>query len=320
MTRYLVRRLLWGVVLLALVSAVTFVLFYVLPSGDPAQMRAGRNASPETVEQIRRSLGLDAPLWEQYWRFLKGLVLRFDLGYSYYSGAPVTSLIADRLPATASLAAGAVVLWVVLGTPIAVVAALRPRSWLDRLLMGGALVAISAPVYWVGLLALYLLADDIGALPLLPGAGSYVPLTEDPGRWLGSLVLPWLVLAGAFTAAYARLLRARLIEAMGEDHVRTARAKGLPERRVVLRHGVRTAIGPVVTAAGIELGLLLGGAVLVETVFNVPGIGRLSYDAIVHADLPVIQGTVLLAALAVVVMSIVVDVACAILDPRVRLR
>lgn len=319
MARYVVRRLLWGVVLLALVSLVTFVLFYVLPSGDPAQLRAGRHASPETVAQIRRALGLDEPLWTQYWRFLKGLVLHFDLGYSYYSGAPVTSLIADRLPATLSLALGAVVLWVLIGTPIAIVAALRPRSWLDRLLMGGALVAISAPVYWVGLLALYLLADDIGALPLLPGAGSYVPLTEDPVRWLGSLVLPWLVLAGAFAAAYARLLRARLIEALGEDHVRMARAKGLPERRVVLRHGVRTALAPVVTAAGMELGLLLGGAVLVETVFNVPGIGRLNYDAIVHADLPVIQGTVLLAALAVVVTSIAVDVAYALLDPRVRL-
>jgi peptide/nickel transport system permease protein len=317
-TRYVVRRLLWGVVLLWLVSVVTFVLFYVLPSGDPAQLRAGRNAPPEVIAQIRASLGLDEPLLTQYWTFLKGLVLHFDLGYSYYSGASVTSLIGDRLPATLSLAFGAALLWVLIGTPVGIVSALLRRTWLDRLLMGGALLAISAPVYWVGLVALYLFSDDIGALPLLPGAGSYVPLTGDPGAWFAALLLPWLVLAASFAAVYARLLRGSLIETMGEDYVRTARAKGIRERRVVLRHGVRTAITPVVTVVGIELGVLLGGAVLVESVFNVPGIGRLNYEAITHADLPVIQGTVLLAALAVVVTSILVDIAYAFLDPRVR--
>jgi peptide/nickel transport system permease protein len=318
MTRYLVRRLLWAVVLLLLVSALTFVLFYVLPSGDPAQLRAGRTASPETIETIRRNLGLDDPLPQQYWAFLKGLVLHFDLGYSYYSGASVTSLIADRLPATISLAVGAVVLWIAIGTPIGIVSAVRRRSWIDRLLMGGALLAMSAPVYWVGLVALYLFADDIGRFPLLPGANAYVPLTQDPGRWVTSLLLPWLVLAGTFAAVYARMLRGSLIEAMSEDYVRTARAKGIGELRVVLRHGVRTAITPVITALGVEVGVLLGGAVLTETVFNVPGIGRLNYDAIVHADLPVIQGTVLLAALFVVVANLVVDVLYAFLDPRVR--
>jgi peptide/nickel transport system permease protein len=318
MTRYVVRRLLWGVVLLALVSVVTFLLFYVLPSADPAQLRAGRNATPETIAQIRRSLGLDEPLPTQYWTFLKGLVLHFDLGYSYYSGASVTSLIAARLPATLSLAVGAVLLWVLIGTPIGIVSALRRRTVLDRVLMGGALIAISAPVYWIGLVALYLFAEDIGAFPLLPGSGSYVPLTEDPGAWFGSLVLPWLVLAGSFASIYARLLRGSLIEVMGEDYVRTARAKGIPEHRVVLRHGVRNAIGPVITVLGIELGVLLGGAVLVESIFNVPGVGRLNFEAIAHADFPVIQGTVLLAALAVVVTSILVDVLYAFLDPRVR--
>jgi peptide/nickel transport system permease protein len=317
-TRFVLRRVLWGVLLLALVSLVTFVLFYVLPSGDPAQLRAGRNASPETVEQIRRNLRLDEPLTTQYWTFLTGLVLHFDLGHSYYSGASVTSLIADRLPATLSLAVGAVLLWIVVGTPIGIVSALRRRTVLDRLLMGGALLAISAPVYWVGLVALYLFADDIGAFPLLPGANSYVPLTEDPGAWFGSLLLPWLVLAGSFTAIYARLLRGSLIETMSQDYVRTARAKGISERRVVLRHGVRNAMAPVVTVLGIELGVLLGGAVLTESVFNVPGVGRLNYDAIAHADFPVIQGTVLLAALCVVVASIVVDIVYALLDPRVR--
>lgn len=184
--------------------------------------------------------------------------------------------------------------------------------------MGGALVAISAPVYWVGLLALYLFADDIGRFPLLPGADSYVPFGQDPGAWAGSLLLPWLVLAGSFAGIYARLLRTSLSETMQEDFVRTARAKGISERRVVVRHGLRVAVTPVVTLLGVDLGVLLGGAILTETVFNIPGVGRLSLDAITYADFPVIQGTVLLAALCVIVANLVVDVVYAFLDPRVR--
>lgn len=318
MVRYIVRRVLWGLLLLVLVSALSFVLFNVLPSGDPAALRAGRTASPEAIAQIREQLGLDEPLLTQFWLYMKGLLLHFDLGYSWYSNASVASLIADRLPATIALTAGAVVLWLAIATPIGIVSALRPRSWVDRLLMGGALIAISAPVYWVGLVALYLFADDIGRFPLLPGAGSYVPLTDDPGAWAGSLLLPWLVLAGAFAAIYARVLRGSLIETMSRDFVRTARAKGLSERRVVVRHGVRVAITPVVTLLGVDIGVLLGGAILVETVFNVPGVGRLGFDAISRADFPVIQGTVVLAALFVVVANLVVDVVYAFLDPRVR--
>lgn len=318
MIRYVVRRALWSVLLLLLVSVITFVLFYVLPSGDPALLRAGRNASPEALEQIRSQLGLDEPLPVQYWTFLKALVLHFDLGYSWYNDASVGSLIADRLPATISLALGAAVLWLAIAIPIGIVSALHRRTWADRLFMGGALIAVSAPVYWVGLVALYLFADDIGQFPLLPGANSYVPLTEDPGAWFGALLLPWLVLAGAFAAVYARMLRGSLIETMSQDFVRTARAKGISERRVVLRHGVRVAITPVVTLLGVDIGVLLGGAILVETVFNIPGIGRLGFDAIDHADFPVIQGTVLLAALCVVVANLVVDVVYALLDPRVR--
>lgn len=320
MTRYIVRRVLWGLVVLLFVSLLTFVLFYVLPSGDPALLRAGRNASPEALAQIRGQLGLDEPLPVQYWTFLERLVLHFDLGYSWYSDAPVSSLIADRLPATISLALGAAVLWLAIATPIGIVAAVRRRTWFDRIFMGGALIALSAPVYWVGLVALYLFADDIGVVPLLPGAGSYVPLTQDPGAWLGALLLPWLVLAGAFAAVYARMLRGSLIETMSRDFVRTARAKGLSERRVVLRHGVRVALTPVVTLLGVDLGVLLGGAILVETVFNIPGVGRLGFDAIDNTDFPVIEGTVLLAALCVVVANIVVDVVYAFLDPRVRYR
>jgi peptide/nickel transport system permease protein len=315
---YILRRLLWGVVLLLLVSLLTFVVFYVLPSADPAQLRAGRNASPATIHQIRRNLGLDRPLTVQYWTFLKHLALHADLGYSYFSSASVGSLLVDRLPATISLTLGAIVVWLLVAIPLGVVSAVRRGTWVDKLTTGGALLGVSAPVYWLGLVALYLFSDDIGKWPLLPGAGSYVGIAEDPWKWLTSLILPWLVLASTFTAVYARLLRGNMIEVLSEDYVRTARAKGLSERRVVWRHGLRAAITPLVTLAGLDIGVLLGGAVLTETVFQIPGIGRLNYDAILHADYPVIQGTVLLAACFVIVANIVVDVAYAYLDPRVR--
>ncbi len=318
MAAFILRRVLWGLVLLVLVSALTFVVFYVLPSADPAQLRAGRSASPETLARIRASLGLDESLPSQFWTFLTNLVLHADLGFSYFSGASVGSLLVDRLPATLALTLGALVLWLLVAVPVGVLAAVRRGTWVDKLTTGGAVLGISMPVYWLGLVALYLFADDIGLIPLLPGAGSYVPFSEDPGAWFGSLVLPWIVLASTFTAVYARLLRANMIEVLSEDYVRTARAKGLSERRVVWRHGLRAAATPLVTLAGLDVGLLLGGAVLVETVFNIPGIGRLSYDAIVNADYPVIQGTVLLAACFVIVANIVVDVAYAYLDPRVR--
>jgi peptide/nickel transport system permease protein len=315
---YLLRRVLWGVVLLALVSLLTFVVFYVLPSADPAQLRAGRNADPATLAQIRENLGLDRPLTAQYWTFLTQLVPHADLGYSYYSSASVGSLLLDRLPATISLTLGAVVIWVLVAVPLGVISAVRRGTWVDKLTTGGALLGISAPVYWLGLVALYLFADDIGLWPLLPGAGSYVPFTDDPWQWFTSLIMPWIVLASTYTAVYARLLRGNMIEVLSEDYVRTARAKGLSERRVVWNHGLRGAVTPLVTLAGLDIGLLLGGAVLTEVVFGIPGVGRLNYEAIVHADYPVIQGTVLLAAASVIVANILVDVAYAYLDPRVR--
>jgi peptide/nickel transport system permease protein len=318
MVRYVARRVAWMFVLLALVSAVTFVIFYTLPSADPARLRAGRHPAPELVAQIRRNLGLDEPLYVQYWTYLKAVVLHFDFGFSNETGQSVRDAIVSRLPATISLTAGALVIWLAVALPVGTISAMRRRSLLDRLTMGGALLAISAPVYWLGLVALYLFAKDYGVIPIFEGANSYVPITEDPGRWLGSLVLPWLVLAAGFAAFYARLLRSSLVEVMGEDYIRTARAKGLPERRVVWHHGVRAAITPLVTVVGLDIGALLGGSILTEQVFDIPGVGAYVFEAITSADLPAIQGTVLFAAFFIIVANLVVDVAYAFLDPRVR--
>jgi peptide/nickel transport system permease protein len=318
MRGYVLRRILWGVLLLILVSALTFVLFRILPTAEPARLRAGRNASPRVIAELRVDLGLNKPLITQFWLYMRGLFLHFELGYSYYTGASVRSLIFDRLPATLSLALGSAIVWMAVGLPIGIVSALRRRTRTDRASMGAALLFISMPEYWLGLVVLYLFAADIGQIKVFPGSGSYAGLTADPGKWLTSLILPWLVLAAGFAAVYARLMRGSLIETMGRDYIRTARAKGLPERQVVLRHGVRPALTPILTVFALDVGVLLGGVVLVETVFDIPGIGRLNYEAITHADFPIIQGTVLLAALFIIVANILVDIAYAYIDPRVR--
>ncbi len=319
MATYIARRLLWAVFLLLVVSFLTFVIFYALPSADPAVLRAGgRSGNQALLESIRQTLGLDRPWYVQYGKYMDRLLLHFDFGYSYRNDAPVRQQIFDRLPATASLVVGAAIVWVAVGIPVGVISATRRRSWIDRMSMGAALVAISAPVYWLGLVSLYLFADDIGRFPIFKGSASYVPFSQDPAAWFGSLILPWLVLAATAAAFYARLLRSNLSEVLGEDYIRTARAKGLSERAVVWRHGVRAAITPVITVLGLDIGILLGGAILTETVFNIPGIGRLAYTAIRTADLPVIQGTVLFGAVFIIIANLVVDVLYAFLDPRVR--
>jgi peptide/nickel transport system permease protein len=315
------------IVLLVAVSLITFVIFYVLPSGDPARQRAGDRAPPARVEAVRRQLGLDKPKVDFPWkdsqvrRYYDQLVLHQDLGTSYRSNnAKVWDLIKDRLPATIQLAVGAVVVWMLVAIPVGIISALRRRSILDRVTMGLALVAVSAPVYWLGLVMLYLFDETLGRFPLVPGFDSYPDggFGGDPSTWFQAMLLPWIVLAASFAAIYARLLRSNLIEVMGEDYIRTARAKGLPERRVVMKHGVRSATTPIVTILGIDLGVLLGGAVLTETVFNIPGIGRLAYNSIVAEDIPTIQGTVLFAAFFIIFLNLVVDIAYSFLDPRVR--
>jgi peptide/nickel transport system permease protein len=315
---YIVRRTLWGLALLLIVSFLTFAIFYLFPSADPAALRAGRSATPQLIAEIRHQLGLDKAFYVQYWLYIKGIVTHFDLGFSYQNNEPVRTQIVSRLPATISLTLGAFVLWVVIGVGTGIVSAIRPRSFLDRITMGGALVAISAPVYFLGLVALFLFGKGTGQLQLFGGAGSYVPLTQNPGRWLSSLVLPWFVLSAAFAAFYARMARANLIETLSEDYIRTARAKGLSERRVIVRHGMRGALTPIITIAGLDIGLLLGGAVLTETVFNIPGVGRFAYDSIINSDLPAIQGTVLFGAFFIIAANLVVDILYALLDPRVR--
>src|SRR5947209_5208785 len=317
MSRYIIRRLLWVLVLMLVVSFITYVVFYVFPAADPAALRAGKN--PALIPQIRRNLGLDKPFYEQYWLYLKRLVLHLDFGTSYANeGVSVKSQIFDRLPATISLAVGGAIIWLVAGVAVGIVSAVRRHSMFDRFAMGTSLVAISAPVFWLALLSLFLFSTDVGKIHIFPGAGSYVPLSQDPWKWFTSLIMPWFVLAAAFAAIYARLLRANLIEVLSEDYIRTARAKGLSERRVIFRHALRAAITPIVTAAGIDIGVLLGGAILTETAFNIPGIGRLAYDSIQNADLPSVQGTVLVGALFILLANLIVDILYAFIDPRVR--
>jgi peptide/nickel transport system permease protein len=321
MLSFIVRRLLWMVVLLFAISFLTFVIFYTLPASDPALLRAGRQPTPELVATLRKTLGLDQPCYVQYFKYVKALVLHFDFGYSYQNNVSVKAQIFDRLPATGALAVGGALVWLLAGIPIGIVSAIKRGTILDRLAMGGALVAISAPVYWLGLVSLYLFSKDLGKFPVFDGQGTYPTsgtIFTNPGGVIPSLILPWLVLAASFAAVYARFLRGNLLETMSEDYIRTARSKGLRERVVVFKHGVRSAITPLVTILGLDLGILLGGAILTETVFNIPGIGRLAYDSIQKSDLNTVQGTVLMSALFIILMNLVVDVVYAFLDPRVR--
>jgi peptide/nickel transport system permease protein len=322
MAAYIARRLVWVVFLLFVVTLITFIIFSVLPAGDPAVARAGRQPTPELIASIREQLGLDKSLPVQFINYIGDLLPFLGgngvyFGFSYTNNADVLPAILDRLPTTLFLTGGAVVLWLSIGIPVGVLSAVKTGSWMDRLAMGIALVFISAPVYFLGLVALYLFDDNIGVWPILPGVAAYEAADGILGH-AEALIMPWCVLAAAFAAVYARFLRGSLIETLQEDYIRTARAKGLSERRVIFRHGVRAAITPIVTLLGLDVGILLGGAILTETVFNIPGIGRYAYQAINVSDLPVIQGTVIFGAFFIVMMSLLVDILYAFIDPRVR--
>jgi peptide/nickel transport system permease protein len=325
MLAFLVRRVLRMAVLLLAVSMVTFALFFLTP-GDPAVQSVPRGASPEVIAQVRHRMGLDQPIWKQYLDFLHGpdrigigrpsglLNWPPNLGYSFKNQEPVLDTILDRLPVTASLVAGAAVLWLLLGIPIGIQAALAPRSVRDRLAMLFALVGVSMPAFLLGLGLIYLFYFRWRLLP----APGYVPLTRDPVGWFTHLLLPWFCLAFTYAAVYSRVVRTNMLEVAGEDYVRTARAKGLPEGRVVTRHVFRASLTPVVTMLGLDIGLLLGGAVIVEAVFGLNGVGTLAIRALTNVDLPVIVGTVLFAALFVMLFNLAVDVLYVVLDPRVR--
>src|SRR5512139_2634264 len=318
MARFLIHRILVGLLVLWLISVGVFALFFVIPS-NVARTLAGRQATPETIALIEHRLGLDRPAWEQYLSFLNNAV-HGDLGYDYYHQVPVTTLIGDALPITLSLAVGASIIWLVLGVFNGVVSAVHPRSFADRGLTVFALFFYSMPSFLLGLVLLYFLYFQLtlAGYEIFP-AGGYAPVSDGVWPWMNHLILPWLTLALIQAAIYTRLTRGSMLDVLGEDYIRTARAKGLSESRVTYRHALRSALTPVVTQFGIDLGQLVGGVIVVETVFSLPGLGKLSIDAIFQQDLPVIIGVVLFASAAVVVANILVDIGYAFLDPRVRL-
>ncbi len=319
MGRYIVRRLLWAVLVVLVITLVTFLIFYVMPPTDPALAFAGKQPTPEVINEVKKQLGLDQPLHLQYGRFVRNLFLGDEygwpgLGFSFDSRSPVREEIFSRLPITLQLSAGAVVLWLLIGIPIGIVSALRRRSAVDRAAMGFALFGVSAPVFWLGLMALFIFWKK---LQVLPGTG-FVPFGEDPLQWFLHLLMPWTVLALIHAAFYSRMVRGNLIETMGEDYIRTARAKGLSERKVIGKHGLRSSLTPVVTMFGIDFGTLLGGAIITEQVFDIPGLGNYAIQAVNSQDLPIILAVTVFAALFISVLSLTVDIVYAYLDPRVR--
>jgi peptide/nickel transport system permease protein len=320
MGRYLIRRTLFLVLVMLVVSLLTFLIFMKLPPGDPARLAAGRRTTADIIEQARVNLGLDKPWYVQYGRFAKGLIpwpgffLNEQVYFSYDNFVPVKEEIYKRLPVTITLALGGAVIFLLIGIPTGIVSATRPRSVRDRAAMTFALFGVSAPVFWLGYLFLFVFWFK---LHILPGSGLPLDETLMESVLRGRFVLPWIAISLTFAAFYARMVRGNLIETMSEDYIRTARAKGLSERRVI-RHGLRSALTPVVTMLGLDIGILLGGAVLTETVFNLPGIGQYVVNAVQNIDFPAVMGVTVFAAFFIIVGNLVVDVIYAFLDPRVR--
>jgi peptide/nickel transport system permease protein len=320
MGRYIARRLLYLLFTVLVITLATFLIFYVLPPGDPALAFAGKTPSPSIIAQVEKQFGLDKPIHEQYLFFVRNLFLGDQygwpgLGFSFDTRSAVRTELGSRIGVTMQLGVGAALLWLTLGITIGIVSALRRRTAVDRAAMSFALFGVSAPVFAVGLAALYIFWQRLG---WSPGTG-YVAFKEDPGSWFSHMVLPWAVLSLAFAAFYARMVRGNLLETLGEDYIRTARAKGLTERKVIGKHGLRSSLTPVVTIFGLDFSLLLGGAILTESVFNLPGIGQLVISAVNRNDIPVVLATTVVSALFVTSISLIVDVIYSYLDPRVRL-
>ncbi|MDQ3823484.1 MAG: ABC transporter permease [Actinomycetota bacterium] len=289
MLRYLVRRTLWAAVLFVAVTAVTYVLFFLIPT-DPARQACGQRASNACIRLARETLGLDAPIYVQYARFMERLVVDQDLGRSFVNRQSVNEIVLDAAPVTASLVLGGVVLWLTIAIPTGVLSALRPRSLLDRAAMLGVLIGISAHPIWIGLIFSYVFGYRLGLAPITGYCDFFDPSTDcgGPLQWAHAMMLPWATFALLFAATYTRMIRATVMETVNEDYVRTARAKGAPERQVLRSHILRNAMLPLVTLLGIDIGLALGGAIFTESVFSLPGLGQTALQAFTNFDLPTV--------------------------------
>ncbi|MDR0345453.1 MAG: ABC transporter permease [Nocardiopsaceae bacterium] len=318
MVRFFIRRILTGIVVLWLVATGAFFLFFARPVQVVAHQLAGRAATPQIINEVISRLGLNQPILVQYWHFLDHLV-HGNLGFSFYTGQTVNSILMQDLPPTASLVVGGVILWLVAGLSVGILSATKARSLFDRFSTVGVLIGLSLPTFVVGELLLLIVFLPLNQNGFTWIANGYAGLSGGVGPWLGHMLLPWITLAAVQAAIYTRLTRGQLLDSLGEDYIRTARSKGLSERRVIYRHGVRAALTPVVSQLGVDVGQLLGGVVVVESVFGLGGIGQASVQAIYQDNLPVIIGFTIAAALFVVVANLIVDLVYALLDPRVRI-
>jgi len=317
MIRFLSHRIGFGAGVLLVLSAFVFFLFFVAP-GDPARMIAGDKATESQLTQIRKNLGVDRPIVVQYGAFMQK-ALSGDLGFSYRNQQPVAPIILRRIPVTLSLVLGGALLWLSIGVPIGIMSARHVGSLRDRLGQAFILVGLSFPTFVLGMMSLYLLyvMPKQAGFTLFP-AGGYKALAFNPALWAWHLALPWTTLAMTMAAIYARLTRGQMLDVMGEDYIRTARAKGLTERRVVWKHGMRAALTPLVTQLGADIALLLGGVIVIEQIYGLQGVGALAVQAVANQDRPIIIGVVLLGGLFIVIANIVVDLLYVLLDPRVR--
>lgn len=309
---FLARRLLSTLPVLVIVSLLVFLMLRLTP-GDPAAVLAGDAAGTEQIAQIRTSLGLDRSIPEQY-LIWAGHLLQGDLGQSYYYKTPVTTLIGQRLEPTLSLALITITVAVLVAVPLGVLAAWRFGGWLDRVLMGFSVMGFSVPVFVLAYALIWLVSIKLNLLPVQ----GYQRLADGPGKWLYHLTLPALTLSVIYIALIARVTRASVLETLGEDYIRTARAKGLPETRVLVRHALANAAVPIVTVIGIGIALLIGGVVVTESVYAIPGLGRLTVDAVLARDFPTIQGVILLFSVVYVLINLLVDLSYVFFDPRIR--
>ena len=315
---YLIRRILTGIIVVWLVATATFFLFFARPVETVARQLAGRAATPQVINEVISNLGLNQPIMTQYWHFLVKLV-HGNLGFSYFTGESVDQMLKQDLPPTVSLVIGATILWLLFGLGVGILSATRARSLFDRVASVGVLIGLSLPVFVTGELLILVVFQPLYTNGFHFINTGYAGITRGIGPFVGHMLLPWITLATVQAAVYTRLSRGQLLETLGEDYIRTARSKGLSERRVIFRHAVRAAMTPVVSQLGVDIGQLLGGVVVVEAVFGLGGIGQVSVEAVGQDNLPVIIGFVIIAAVFVVVANIVVDLLYAALDPRVRI-